>query len=697
MIIFAINFILVGLSSMFLMSAFRRKSGLADFSLDYFTIFLSEIIFITLILGLFGVLFHPYIILAEFVFLAFSFYIYKSAKEKPVFNKPSVGFVFESKIILLSLAVFISFFGYKLLFNMVNPTMCADSMQYHLSFPATWIQNGNLYNPMVIMGSQPTSAELTALRYYPMNAEFFFFWLMVPFRNAFLADIGEAPFYLIGILAIYSILRKFNLSKPTALLAGMLWALIPNLLKQIRFGSQVDVICAVLLLLVLNNLISWGRKSGFRNALFLGVSLGLLCGTKVLNFYWCIGLLPLAFYYLRDKVARRERAGSILFAISLILIAAFIFGGFTYVRTFLTTGNPLYPVKLAIFGKQIFPGFIDKETFSRIFVNWSDFSLKDMFFSEGLGAQFIFFTVFGTFIPFLGALLIRKKFDLKREEMALSIAPLIMFLLFIFAIRAYWIRYIFPYLAVGIISAFIFLNKSGWGRKYITFFGLACIFSSAAELAHRGELITCLSISFVLFLLALFTAKKTNSRPIVFPGLKPLLLLAGLIFFTLYFLNEKYDREEFNRIPGLFTKNELWQRDLGYGWKWLNENTKGGSRVAYTGRNEFYPLFGERLKNRVFYISVNDKPGIAHFYPDGLYRKEKVFGAWLDNLKESRIEYLFVALPQECSNESEDKKEFPVEDKWALAHPDLFRLVFSNTQVRIYVINQNRFYLDGNE
>jgi len=459
MIIFAVNFILVSLSSIFLKVSFSRKSGIADFSLDYFTVFLSEIVLITLILGIFGVLFTPYIILAEFAFLILSFYLYTRTREKFVFNGPSLGFIFDNRIILLSIAVFISFFGYKLLFNLVNPTMCADSMQYHLSFPATWIQNGNLYNPMVIMGSQPTSAELTALRYYPMNAELFFFWLMFPLKNAFLADIGEAPFYLIGVLAVYSILRKFKLQKSTALLAGMLWLLIPNLLKQIRFGSQVDVICAVLLLLVLNNLVSWGRKINLKNSLFLGVSLGLLAGTKVLNIYWCIGLLPLFSYYLWTGFCQRRKTGNIFLSVFIILLSAFIFGGFTYVRTFLETGNPLYPVELVIFGKQIFSGFIDKETFSRIFVNWSDFSLKDMFFSEGLGAQFILFTVFGTFIPFLSGLFIRKRYECNKEELMLSVAPLIMFLLYIFVIKAYWIRYVFPYLAVGIISAFVFLNK----------------------------------------------------------------------------------------------------------------------------------------------------------------------------------------------------------------------------------------------
>ena len=70
---------------------------------------------------------------------------------------------------------------------------------------------------------------------------------------------------------------------------------------------------------------------------------------------------------------------------------------------------------------------------------------------------------------------------------------------------------------------------------------------------------------------------------------------------------------------------EAGQKDLGLGWRWLNENTGSGKHVAYTGRSEIYPLFGTKLKNHVFYVSTNDKPAMPHYFSDGLYRKEKNF------------------------------------------------------------------------
>lgn len=685
MLIFAISSTLVVLSSFFITSLIKQTKNFVDFLLLYFTVFLGQIILIVLSLGIVGQLFTPNIILSEFAIAFVSFYFYYADKAKVVINRPNFDFILNNKILLLAICVFIAFFVSKFWFNLTNPSVCADSLQYHLPFPAAWIQNGNLNNPIVVFGSQPTSAELSALSYYPVNAELFFFWLMFPFRNAFLGDVGQAPFYFIGILAAYSILRKFNLKKETAFLAGMLWALIPNIFKQIRTGSQVDVICAALLLVFLNNLIILARQLNLKNSCILGASLGILVGIKLLNLYWVVALLPLVIYFVYINY-RKIGLRNIVLNISAMLLLALLFGGFSYIRTFFITGNPFYPVKIVFLGKEIFPGFIDKEAFSQLFVNWKEFSIKNMFFSEGLGAQFILFVFFGTIVPVLIIPFIRRKYNFNNETVFLSFSPLIMFLMYVYIIKAYWIRYFFPYLGIGIIVAFLFLDKFKWGKKYMTIFGLICIFSSASELAHRYELIFCLIASIVLFFAIYYFRKKIilNCHRLLNPRL--LVISVIILFGLLYFLNEKYDREEYSRSVMLFKGNEGGQRDIGIGWKWLNDNTGNGMNVAYTGRAEAYPFYGTKLKNRVFYISTNDKPSMPHYYPDGLYRREKVFESWNKNIKKERIDYLFVALPHKESNESDDKKVFPMEDRWAAGHPELFDLVFSNSLAHIYKV-----------
>ena len=125
---------------------------------------------------------------------------------------------------------------------------------------------------------------------------------------------------------------------------------------------------------------------------------------------------------------------------------------------------------------------------------------------------------------------------------------------------------------------------------------------------------------------------------------------------------------------------------MGRGWKALNELTGKGARVAYTGRQEYYPLYGSKLKNRVMYISVNEKEITPYNKPDGKYREVKDFSAWRNNLKRHNIEYLFIAQPVFNNRESEDPNKFPQEDEWAEGDLKDFQLLFSNSLSRIYKV-----------
>lgn len=682
--LFSVN-ILVALSAFSLAKKLAGNWLKADFLLSWFTLFMAQIVAVELILGSIGKLYLSHIFLLHLIILLF---VLKTCglqkKDLYLELKDFVSLLKDNKI-LFALSVFCIFFSVKTIFNLVNPPICPDSMQYHLSFPAYWLKNANLDNPIVIFGSRPSSAELTAMTYYPINAELLFFWLLAPLRNAFLADIGEAPFYLIGIIAIYSILRKFAVRRETAFFAGLLWVLIPNLFKQMRFGSQIDVLCATLILLALNFMLLLWERFDFRAAILFGISCAMLLGTKLTNLFWLVSLLPL-FGYIVYRQAKALRKKEMLFGLLLILGFTFLLGGFSYLRTYLNTGNPFYPVRFLLLGKEVFPGFIDKDSFSRIFVDWDEFRITKFLFSEGLGAQLFVFILPGTFIPLALTFANRKKFKDPLRLFYLSCAPFIMVLLYFFVIKAFWARYLFPYLGIGLLTMVIFLTRFKWGERYIGFFGMLCVLASVAELAHRRELILSIIASVLLFLLLLFFRKQLFS--VLNRKIGPLwmgIIISG-IFILLFFLNERYDRQEFSRYFPVSKKTSIAQKDIASGWKWLNDNTGAGRRVAYTGRSEFYPFFGTKLKNDVFYVSVNDKPPLPHYYSDGLYRREKSFEAWLRNLKQMKAELLFVALPHKINNESSDPRQFPIEDRWAAQHPADFQLLFSNSVCRIYKV-----------
>jgi len=677
------NLLVVSSSFIFAKRLSEDKSQI-DFLLSWFLLFFAQIIIVELILGLLNLLYLPYVILIHSIILLLVFcFLFKRGFLS--FKRFDISFVLNNKILLLGISVFFSFFCIKTFLNLINPPICADSLQHHLAFSAIWIKNGNLANLFSLFGSFRGGAELSCITYYPINAQLFFTWLMLPLRNAFLADIGEAPFYIIGILAVYSILRKYSVNRDTAFFSGLLWALIPNLFKQIKYGSQIDVICAVLFLLVFNSLLLLKSNFNFKNALIFGINLGIFIGTKILNIIWAGALLPIFIYYfIESNKAISSKKNQLFF--STIIFSVFIFGGYMYVKNFIHTGNPFFPIQIKILGNLLFPGVMDNATYSRIYLGSYAHGVYDLLFAEGLGVQFITFILPGTFIPLILHKLIRGKAKPDIEHILFFAIPITMLLIYCFFIHARWTRYIFPYLGIGLIVSIVFLDKFSWGKKYITIFGFISVIASALELAHRSELVLSIIFSAILFIFFLVAKGKILRFYSEIFSLKILVIALIFIAIMLYFLNDNYNEKEFLRYPSTFSKKESWQRDIPFGWRWLNENTGEGKRVAYVGRTEIYPLFGAKLKNAVLYVPVNKRSMLPYDLTDGFYRREKNFKDWLANLEKLKIDFLFIALPQEINSESDNPKDFPVEDQWALLHPELFNPVFKNSLVHIYKI-----------
>ncbi len=691
MIILIAEVIFVMLSSWLLT---KRYFGIRLFSesiLIWFMLFFAQIVLVTLFFGIIGQLYYLNIFTAHLVILLVTAAIYHK-KEKSVFVKPNLEPFMNSNLLFFAFSIFASFFLVKAFFNLINPPMIPDSLQWYLAYPATWIKAGNLDNPFFVFGASPIvnpgTLETGAMSYYPINPELFYAWLMLPLRNAFLADLGEAPFYIAGIIAIYSILRRYNVNYKMALLSGFLWALIPNIFKQLRTGSLIDVICSVLFLLVFYTLLLFRRNFTAKNAILFGISIGLLIGSKITNFVWLAAFTPFICYMLFKGVKENKVPFSRgLWFAGIVALMVVLFGGFMYIKNYIFTGNPLFPVSLKIFGFNIFNGLLDNAGYRMQIAAGDKFDLMRILFSEGLGVQFLVLILPCTFIPLLFYGYLKAKFHLSREYLLLFATPLIMLILYRVCINIYWMRYLFAYFTLGLLTAVIFITRFSRGNKLLAFISFVSIFAAACELAKRQELVISILLSLVIFIvltrykkqLAVFYRSKIFNRVMLAA------LLAGFMF--LVYFNNKYDREEFDRYTVPSSKKEAWQLDLGRGWKWLNDHTGEGARIAYTGRSEFYPLYGRGLKNSVFYISINAKEVSPYNEPDGLCRKAKDFSAWIENLRKAKIEYLFSALPCFQNREVEDPAKFLIEDDWAAGHPEFFKLLFKNSLVHIYSVN----------
>jgi len=168
--------------------------------------------------------------------------------------------------------------------------------------------------------------------------------------------------------------------------------------------------------------------------------------------------------------------------------------------------------------------------------------------------------------------------------------------------------------------------------------------------------------------------------------------------------------------------------DMVNGWRWVHAHVHDAT-IANAGNNLPYPLFGDHLSNRVYYVNIDrhrdwrfddyDKarrrrrsgePIDAHplASPSGVLlplahptsspidavrprsdRLNGLRGAWIENLQARGVGVLFVTAlsAYEIDYNWHDAGGFPIEAEWARADPAAFTLVFENSQVRIYAVH----------
>jgi len=717
MITFLLMNLIVGASAFLLNYRILRFRNFIDSLLSLFILYFSQIVLTELFLGIWGKVFIQNVILLN---LAILFVIWALTRNKESsfcfgvgkyktflttetsqgrvlspptslanevsckISKEQLSQLLGNKIILFAAAIILAFASIKILINLVNPPFGWDNLNYHFTFPVEWLKHGNLGNPITISDDfSPT--------YYPINGSLFFLWLIFPFKNVFLADLGQIPFFVLAFLSTYNISKKIGLNKDFSLYAAILFLLIPNFFKQLQI-AYVDVMVASLFLVCLNYLISLYQEFSPKNLLLYSMSLGLFLGIKTVALPYSI-LLFLPFVLLFFKHSNKYS----LFIFSILIIIAL--GGFSYLRNFIETRNPFYPLDFKLFGLSIFKGVIDIGTY-RAHFKPEDYSLAKLLFHEGLGVQTILFILPSIFLA-LPVTLIKKR---KMPGFILTyflILPFLIYLVYRYIIPLPNTRYLYPLLGIGMIIGFYTVGILGMPRRLINILVAICLLASLPELAKRQELIASVMLTFLLFFLLPPFIKYIGQKWLIKKHLfiyLPLLFIF-LIIPLLALLEKDYVNNEYSRYASMVKYSGFWP-DATRAWDWLNRNTQRNN-IAYIGRPVSFPLYGTNFKNNVYYVSVNKtEPAKLHYFPnshyhwgydflsmhrnleeEGNYRSDADYSVWLDNLNRRNTDYLFVYSLHQTKD-----IEFPLEDAWAGANPGKFSPVFTNETIHIYKI-----------
>lgn len=679
-ILFLMNFI-VGISAFLIAARLFNFVNLADTLACWFIVFFAHVVLSELLLGGAGWLYLENVLLCNIVILLVVWLITKnkpSPKISGQFIIDKLQVLLKNKVAFIGFAALLGFVSVKLAVNLVNPPFGWDNLNYHFVFPVEWLKTGTLHNPITVFDDP-------APTYYPINGSLLFLWFMFPLKDVMLADVAQFPFFVLAFLMVYSISRKIGVSKTYSFYAALLFLFVPNVFKQLEV-AYVDMMVAALFLAGVNFLILLQQDFSLRNTLMYALSVGLLVGTKTLALPYGI-LLVLPFLYYSLKQINKFK----LFLSGIAVIVAF--GGFTYIRNFIETGNPFYPLQIKLFAHTVFKGVIDASAY-RAHTKVYDYTFGKLFFHEGLGSQSVIFVipalVFGVPMLFLKRLKV-----LKSTGWYILMLPYLLYLEYRFLIPLANTRYLYPCIGLSFIVAFFCIQALSVRRLVVQILVSLCLMISMNEVSKYLELLNSYVLTGVMILVLLGLSRirpaTAMRRGTVF------VFFLGVVFLTVFFLNKDYLNREYPRYKKMLGYSGFWPNAVE-AWGWLNRVTTGNS-IAYAGRPVAFPLYGTGFKNIVQYVSVNRiDPAELHYFPDsyyrwgsdfmslhraleekGNYRSDPEYAVWLGNLNRRKVEYLFV-----YSLHQTEELAFPIEDRWAKEHPEVFNPVFANETVHIY-------------
>lgn len=597
----------------------------------------------------------------------------------------------------------------------------SDGPIYHLYFAARWWKAERLFLVASPFGE-------SAATYFPANGDLWFTWLMVSWQGDRLARVGQAPCLLMAMLAAFSLARRTGSGRNSSLLATC-WFVSSTPLLLFSFEANVDTIFAASYLTAAYFFLVYIQRDAGPSALALGgLAAGFSLGTKSIGLVFIPLLLVLAFLAI---ASRRRDLREILGASLLVLACVLIPSGFWFGRNLVLTGNPLYPLRVEILGTTILQGWYDRGAmrFSQYYVpidNWRALGdtllavvdprmapvwmaslagawalgrggkregVRWVWVLSGLAALNIAF--YWIFIPY------RTQQRFMLQGLGLAAAPLAKLF-----DRGRWLRTL-----AAVLLAMHLLTPQAWPFA-----------ARESEIPWDLTVMIPNAVSPPLPLMAQVLGAFRTGGPAAGAGLGTFLLMGGFAGLAVWgvsrFSGAGRRGPTIAALVGatglLFAcaldSGALEKRDAVYSFYppfrdyyagWLDlEGRSGpsGVRVAYAGTNIPYYLFGAGLRNEVRYVNIdghrdwlmhnyheqaaargdatwpNSRPGWDRLHPD--------YDSWLANLKAEDIQLLVVTRvnPEEGPHNVADKEGFPVERRWADAHPESFELLYGPRQ-----------------
>lgn len=687
--------------------AFFGDRDFVDRAIVFFCLLAAVMVCATAAAGFVGLIATRYIVLTGVLFLILALVVGRGAKVERIAIDDKISASFP---LILSGVAIIAALLVVFLWSAAAPPPPWDCFVYHLTFPARWLQEGRIFLVTVPFGDQ-------AGTYFPSNVELLYLFLMFPFREEFLTPLVQFLF-LLGIGAVtLKIAGGAGCSRGSSLGAGLLAMVVPGMLHQAA-APEVDLAFAFFFLAALHFiLMSLRDRASLRYFVMASVALGLFVGTKYIALVFGATLLPLFV----PAIVRGRAAPRLAGFVAICLLT----GGFWYVRNWVVAGNPVFPLEMKFFGIEIFPGGYPRSTMLGSVFHSSDplefFTVVREVAGVPLLAALCAGVVVGAWamvklgrkglpavypavLPFALLLIFEFAVPYNREGRFTFAAFALLAVFFAHAMDAKGpagaaMRYLHPVVIVAVL-AWGWAEQAGEASKFFLMalgFVFGAMSGSPSDPVLQGmrePMWFALGAGLCIVAAVIFRWKagaepKSRFAPAV-------LLVVSLAFILLYAdsMARHYPRYKHHYYTGF---------PIGEAWLAFQRNVPEGSTVAFTGTDLSYGLFGAGLKHRVAYVNVNRhgdylfhdyvrklKAEGRYFTPPNdrinFHREDADYGAWLANLRAAGVDYLFAAALHQTDQGQipHDAEFFPIEREWADAHPEFFKLLWNNSQVRIY-------------
>ncbi|MDN5344290.1 MAG: hypothetical protein PWQ18_401 [Clostridia bacterium] len=431
------------------------------------------------------------------------------------------------------------------------PPYAWDSLYYHLTAAATWLQAGRIVlSPYTIWANV-----------YPMNTELIFTWIMLLGGSDLLVDLAQLPFALAGGLAVYALARQVGLKQASSTVAAGLFFLTPIVLVQSK-TCYVDVAFAGMFLAAYYFAYRYHQQPRRAYLLLAALGGGLTLGIKAsaAPFVAVIFVFLLAGGWQASRQTNRPFWPYLGFILATFTAALLLFGSFWYLRNWLAYGNPLFPFTFSVLGHTLWPGqgtvadlvmvkntppeLVGLSTWQQLLRSWQETGEPYTFDQRlgGFGPQWLYLELPSLAVT-LGLALARRQ-----HRPLLILLPLV--LLLWLQPSPWWTRYTIFIVGAGALSlAYLEAGLPRFWARSLRVATLALVLISLAGSLTHG-----------------YFPPQVVSRFLALPPA---------------------ERTFFRLAP--------WGDELA----WV-EQVPPGSRIAFTETAFPYLLFGPRLENRVY-------------------------------------------------------------------------------------------------